>query len=126
MNAMLRPWKLLTLGIGLGLLIAGSHYYPALDWDMTISIIMARFTDLTAGWSMHTILEGCGKAWPFMVLATWWCVDGCYSLYWYWVKPEVLAYMRDANWPASLSLYCMCGLVWYFNGATKDALQPIE
>lgn len=46
---LLRPWKLITLGIGVTLLIAGSYYYAAPDWDITISIIMAGFTYLTAG-----------------------------------------------------------------------------
>lgn len=126
MNEWLRPWKLLTLGIGLGLLIGGSYYYAAPDWDIPISIIMAGFTYLTAGWSMHVIVERRWQAWPFMVLATWWCVDGCYALYWYLVNPETLTFMRDANWPASLSLYWMCGLVWYFNGSMKDAVQLFE
>ena len=125
MNELLHPWKLLTLGVGLGLLIGGSYYYAAPDWDIPIGIIMAGFTYLTAGWSMHVIVERRWKAWPFMVLTTWWCVDGCYALYWYLVNPEALVFMRDANWPASLSLYWMCGLVWYFNGSMKEAWQLI-
>lgn len=53
----LRPWKLCTLAIGLALLIAGSIYQPAPDWDIPISIIMALFTYLTAAWSMRTLLQ---------------------------------------------------------------------
>ena len=29
----LRPWKLATLAIGLGLLLVGAHYQLAIDWD---------------------------------------------------------------------------------------------
>ncbi len=61
---------------------------------------------------MRVILERRWKVWPYMVLATWWCVDGCYALYWHFADPKALAFMREANWPASLSLYCMCGLVF--------------
>jgi hypothetical protein len=55
-----------------------------------------------------------------MLLATWWTVDGCYSLYWYFKDPVALDYMREANAPASLSLYWMCGLVWYWNGSLTE------
>jgi hypothetical protein len=118
-----RTWKLATFALGLGLLIVGSFFYNAPDWDISISIIMASFTYLTAGWSMHVIVERRWRDWPLMVFFTWWCVDGCYALYWWFVDPEALAYMRDVNWPASLSLYAMCGLVWYWNGSLKDILK---
>ena len=52
----LRPWKLATYAIGLLLLIAGSFYYQAPDWDISISIIMSFFTYLTAGWSLRVIV----------------------------------------------------------------------
>lgn len=126
MTELLRPWKILTFGLGLGLLIAGSFYYAAPDWDIPVSIIMSGFAYLFAGWSMHVIIERRWKSWPLMILATWWCVDGCYALYWHFVNPEALAWMREANWPASLSLYWMCGLVWYFNGSMNDAWQSLR
>ena len=37
----LRPWKLATLAIGIALLILGSFYYRAPDWNISISFIMA-------------------------------------------------------------------------------------
>jgi hypothetical protein len=43
-------------------------------------------------------------------------VDGCYWLYWRWKDPAALELMRDVNAAASLCLYWMCGLVWYFHG----------
>ncbi len=36
-------WNLATLGIGIALLIGGSFYYEAPDWDIPISLIMAAF-----------------------------------------------------------------------------------
>lgn len=37
------PWNIGTLFVGIGLLIAGSSYFKALDWDISISLIMAGF-----------------------------------------------------------------------------------
>lgn len=119
----LRPWKLGAFVVGLGLLIVGSYLFPAPDWDIPISIIMAGFTYLTAGWSMHVMAERCWRDWPLMLVLTWWCVDGCYALYWSIVDPQALAFMRNANWPVSLPLYWICGLVWYWNGPLNQLLM---
>ena len=106
------PWNLLTLALGLGLLIAGSFYYQAPDWDIPISIIMAGFTYLYAAKSLQTVITRQWRRFPVMLLATWWTVDGCYALYWCFKDPVALQWMREANWPASLALYAACGLVW--------------
>lgn len=107
------PWNLSTLAIGVVLLVAGSFYYQAPDWDIPISLIMAGFTYLTATWSLTVVVKREWRMFPLMLLFTWWSVDGCYALYWYFKDPKALELMRDANWPASLSLYWACGLVWY-------------
>lgn len=125
-NECLRPWKLTTLSVGLLLLIIGSLVYAAPDWDIPVSIIMAGFTYLFAGWSMHVMVERRWQQWPYMLLCTWWCVDGCYALYWSFVDPNALAMMRDANWPASLSLYWTCGLVWYWNGTVQELVALLR
>ena len=125
MHDYLRPWKLLTLAIGVVLLLAGSVLTPAPDWDVGISLIMAGFTYLFAGWSMRVVLARRWRQWPAMLLATWWCVDGCYALYWLLLKPEVLPLMRDANWPASLALYWTCGLIWFYQGSLRDLYRKI-
>jgi len=119
------PWKLVTFVIGLSLLVVGSFVVSAPDWDIPISIFMAAFTYLTAGWSMHVLVERRWHDWPFMLLLTWWCVDGCYALYWWLVDPQALMLMRDANWPASLALYWICGLVWFWNGTLLELLCKI-
>ena len=121
-----RSWKLATLAIGLGLLIAGAYLTPAPDWDIGVSIVMAGFTYLFAGWSMRMIIERRCRDWPLTVFLTWWCVDGCYALYWSVVDPVALDLMREANWPASLSLFWMCGLVWYWRGSLKDLLAQAK
>lgn len=121
-----RPWKLFTLLIGIALLVAGSFVYPAPDWDISISFIMAFFAYLTAPWSMRVIIERQWKNIPLMLLLTWFTVDGCYWLYWHFKNPVALELMRDANFLASLSLYGMCGLVWYYRGTLKELLQDIR
>jgi len=117
-----RPWKLCTLAIGIALLIAGSFYYEAPDWDVPISLIMAAFAYLTAPWSLRVIVERRWRQWPAMLFATWFTVDGCYWLYWRYKDPVALEMMRDANLLASLVLYWTCGLVWYYRGTLRELL----
>jgi len=112
-----RPWKLFTLAIGITLLIFGSFYYNAPDWDIPISFIMAILAYLTAPWSLRVIVERQWRFWPAMLLATWFTVDGCYAIYWSLKDPVALEMMRSANFPASLSLYGMCGILWLYRGS---------
>lgn len=116
----LRPWKLVSLAIGLALLIVGSYYYEAPDWDVPISVIMAAFAYLTAPWSLRVILESKWRLWPAMLFFTWFTVDGCYAIYWHFRDPNALEAMRAANFPASLSLYGICGILWLFRGSLKE------
>lgn len=122
----LRPWKLITLAAGVALLIAGSYFYDAPDWDIPISLIMAGLAYLTAPVSMRIILERKWKQFPLMLFYTWFTVDGSYAIYWYFVDPVALDLMRSANFPASLSLYATCGLVWLYRGSLKEAVTQIS
>jgi hypothetical protein len=116
-----RPWKLFSFACGLGLLIVGAYYYEAPDWDVPISIIMATITYLTAGWSMRVLLERRWRSWPWMLFWTWLAVDGSYWAYWRLVKPEAL-FMREANFPASLALYGICGVIWLYRGSLRELI----
>lgn len=118
----LRPWKLFFLAIGVTLLVLGSFYYQAPDWDVPISFIMALFAYVTAPWSLRAIVERRWKQWPTMLFATWFTVDGCYAIYWHFRNPVALAQMRAANFPASLVLYFSCGLLWYYQGSLAQML----
>ena len=120
-----RPWKLATLFIGISLLVIGSYLYPAPDWDISISFIMAFFAYITAPWSMRVLIKRQWKNIPLMLLFTWFTVDGCYWLYWHFKNPQALELMREANFLASLSLYGTCGLVWYYQGTITELLQDI-
>ena len=117
---LLRPWKLLSLACGVGLLIAGSYHYVAPDWDIPISLIMAVLAYLTAPWSLRVVLERRWRLLPLALLATWFTVDGCYWIYWHYRNPLALEWMRAANFPASLSLYGACALVWLYRGSLRE------
>ncbi len=126
MKEYLRPWKLITLACGIALLIAGSFYYQAPDWDIPISLIMAILAYLTAPWSLRVVLERRWKLWPLMLSATWFTVDGSYSLYWHFKNPAALEMMREANFFASLALYGLCGVVWLYRGSLRDLVTGIR
>ena len=53
-------------------------------------------------------------------------VDGCYAIYWHYKNPAALALMRGCNFPASLSLYGLCGVLWLYRGslATSRTRSP--
>ena len=53
----------------------------------------------------------------------WFAVDGGYWLYCRWQDPVALEMMREVYAPASLSLYWMCGLVWYLRSTAKDFIN---
>jgi hypothetical protein len=123
MTEYLRPWKLFSLAAGVALLIAGSFYYHAPDWDIPISLIMATLAYLTAPWSMRVLLERRWRHWPAMLFAAWFTVDGSYWIYWHFKDPAALDAMRSANFPASLSLYGMCGVIWLYRGSLAELLS---
>jgi len=118
------PWNLVTLAIGVALLLLGAGYAP--DWDVPISLIMASFSYLTASWSMNVMVRRQWRKFPLMLFFTWWTVDGCYALYWYFVDPVALELMREVNWPASLALYWACGVVWSLDRWTPELAKQIK
>lgn len=126
MREYLRPWKLSTLALGIGLLIAGSFYHRAPDWDIPISVIMAILAYLAAPWSLRVFLERRWCLMPTALFFTWFTVDGCYWIYWYYKDPEVLALMRSANFPASLSLYGFCAIGWLYRGTLREFFGEVR
>ncbi len=120
LNEYKRPWKLFTLCVGVFLIIMGSFYYKAPDWDIPICFIMAFFTYLTASWSLRVLVERQFRNFPLMLFFTWFSIDGCYWIYWHYQDPKTFELMRSANFLASLSLYGMCGLVWYYQGSLRE------
>ena len=115
-----RPWKLVTLALGIALLMVGALTNQAPDWDIPVSLIMASLAYLTAPWGLRVIVERRWRLWPAMLFATWFTVDGCYWLYWHFKNPVALELMREANFFASLALYGMCGVIWLYRGSLSE------
>lgn len=118
-----RPWKLASLAVGIGLLVLGSVYTPAPDWDIPISFIMALCAYLMAPCSLRAVLERRWRHLPLALVATWFSVDGCYALYWHFKDPAALHLMRAANAPASLALYGICGIIWLHRGSLSSLVR---
>lgn len=90
-----RPWKLFTLACGIALLIAGSYWQPAPDWDIPISLLMGVGTYFCAPVSTRIVARRRWKLLPLALFLLWLCVDGVYWAYWSWRNPEALAQMRS-------------------------------
>jgi hypothetical protein len=116
----------LTLILSIALLVIGSFYYSAPDWDIPISFIMALSAYLGAPWTMRIILERRWSLMPVALLATWFAVDGCYWFYWKIKDPIALEAMRSANFPVSLTLYGICGMVWLYRGSLRELALDIR
>jgi hypothetical protein len=119
---LVRPWKLFSLICGIALLIVGAYYDASIDWDIPLSLIMAILTYMTAPWSLRVFLERQWRLWPAALFATWFSVDGCYWIYWHFRNPRALDYMRSANFPASLSLYAICAVIWLYRGSLRELM----
>lgn len=61
-----------------------------------------------------------------MLFATWFTVDGCYAIYWHFKDPVALEMMREVNFPASLSLYGICGILWLYQGSLSQLFSNAE
>lgn len=103
--------KAMSFAFGLALLIAGALLLEYPDWDLGVSVVMAVTTLATAEWSVSMLWQ---RRWAWLPLAafwTWLAVDGVYWAYWSAVRPEAM--IREGQWPASLCLYLLCGIIWY-------------
>ena len=118
MTEYLRPWKLVTLAFGINALVWGSIMEKSPDWDITVSVLMALITYLTAPWVMRVLLEHEWHKAPLALFWTWLSVVGIYWAY-NWALPDIAGW-RGANFPASLSLYMMCGVLWLYQGRVSE------
>jgi hypothetical protein len=121
---LLRPWKLVTFGIGMSWLIYGALFYGISDWDVGVSLIMGGLTYLCAPWSLHVIINAARyrpRGWPLHVIAAFlpalFAVDWAYWLYHKAMGNEML---RWENFKVSSALYFICGAIWYYKGSLRD------
>jgi hypothetical protein len=102
--------KPITFTIGLAWLLWGALTFGYPDWDVKLSLLMACSTYLCADWVWSALRHRRYVRWPLAALATWWCVDGSYWLYWSLVDPSVM--IREGQWAMSLCLFLLCGAFW--------------
>lgn len=118
-----RAWKLFTLWIGVSILVLGSVYYQQQDWDVTLSILMALLTYITAPLAVKAIRNGGFMAWTGAL--TWWIftVDTTYMIY----NGAMGNYtIRGENLIVSTCLYWMCGLLWVYEGKLSSLANEIK
>lgn len=104
------PLKQWTFLAGFAWLVYGALFFGYGDWDIPVSILMAGFTYFCADWCWNAWRNLEWRKWPATVLATWWCVDGVYWLYWSQVNPDAM--FREGQWQMSLCLFLLCGVIW--------------
>jgi uncharacterized protein len=118
----LRPWKLATLAIGVGLMIAGVDFYRISDWDVGISILMPLLTYLCAPWCVRVFFGGRFRLYPAALFWTWFTVDGIYWWYHRFVGNDML---RVENLHTSTPLFLFMGCVWLYRGSLRELQQAI-
>ncbi len=120
---MMRPWKLITLAIGLGILCYGSIYEQLGDWDIGVSLLMGILTYLTAPWCIKVFYRRQWALMPLALFCAWFTIDGSYVAY------NILAghmYVREANAIASTPLYFMMGFFWLYEGTISECIYSIR
>jgi hypothetical protein len=123
LRELIRPWKLITLTLGLAVLIAGAYWFRFSDWDVGISLIMGVLTYLTAPWSFRVLLTRRYAYWPLAFLFAWFSVDGCYVAYHSWMGNEML---RRENALTSTPLYLFMGGIWMWQGTLAELLTAVR
>ena len=109
MREYLRPWKLITLSIGMAWLIWGTYYYQFSDWDLGVSLVMGILTYFLAPVSVRIIWERNWSQLPLAIFYSWLCVDGSY---WLWHTLAGNEMLRADQWQTSLCLFLICGFLW--------------
>lgn len=104
--------KNLTFLLGLSWLLYGALTYGYPDWDVGVSLVMALATYFTADKVVIAIRNQEWRRWPMMLFYTWFAVDGTYIFYWFCKDRHVLLTMHDGQWPMSLCLFLLCGIIW--------------
>lgn len=120
MTEYLRPWKLVTLALGIGLLIVGAQIERLPDWDTGISVLMGLLTYFTAPWAVRVFVQRRWKMMPVAFLAAWFTIDGIYFAWNAHLGPEMVDILRRANFWPSACLYLLCGFLWLYRGSIAD------
>ncbi len=124
---LLRPWKLLSFGLGMSWLLYGALNYEIADWDVGISLIMGGLTYICAPWSVQVILNALRNRpnyWPLHIVTAlvvaWFVVDGVYWMYHTMMNNTMY---RPENFTASLALYFLAGTIWLYRGSLWELMR---
>lgn len=117
-RALVNPWRLLSLVVGLLLLIAGSILLPYEDWDIPICFVMGLPAYVLAPWAFRKVYYFRWKWWPVVGLVFWFTVDATYSAYWWWRGFPALEEFRPANFFYCTPIFWVAGFVWNVNVKT--------
>lgn len=123
MREFIRPWKLATFAIGLGLLYAGAFTQHIADWDFGNSTLMGLFTYLLAPSCARIVMRRRWLLFPVAAYAWWFCVDGLYVA---WNGLAGLPIDRAANFPTSSCLFWICAFLWYPQASLKEIIKDID
>lgn len=114
-RALINPWRLASLGVGLVLLIVGSLYLPSEDWDIPICFVMGIPAYILAPWAFRKIWYFQWKWWPLAALAFWFSVDATYTAYWWCRDFPPLQEFRPANFFCCTPIFWISGFIWNIN-----------
>ena len=127
---LVRPWKLLSFGVGMAWLLYGARNYGISDWDVGISLIMGGLTYLCAPWSVRVTLHCLRyrpRFWGLWIAAAlfvaWIVVDCVYVLYHTAMGNPMF---RLENFYASSALYFLAGAIWFYSGSLRDFLSNVR
>lgn len=124
-HELIMPWRLLSLGVGLAMLVLGSLFLPSDDWDKGICFAMGLPAYVLAPWVFRQVYYFRWRWLGVAAVAFWLSIDGTYSLYWYLRGFEHLAQFRPANFVYCTPVFWMSGFVWnldftHFNNMGGD------
>lgn len=129
-NEWRRPWKLLSLAIGMGWLLYGALNYSFGDWDIGISLLMGGLSYLLAPWSLRSLVlcwRERPRDWPLRsgmaLFYGWLTVDGVYMLYHTALGHPTL---RAENARTSAALFALCGALWFYRGSLRELVAELR
>ena len=127
---LIRPWKLLSLALGMAWLLFGGLNYSISDWDVGISVLMGCLTYVCAPWSVATILAAVryrSRVWLYpsvmALAAAWFVVDGAYVCYHTLLGNQML---RVENFFVSSALYFLAGSIWLYPGTLHEFVRNLR
>ncbi len=131
---LLRPWKLVTFLTGLALLIFGAYWFRVVDWDVSISVIMASCAYLFAPWCAGILVyiyrERPGDWYRHIlkcIVVSYFSVSVTWELYNIpRIGVEATYYIYPGNLKTSGLIFFGLGFFWQFEGSLRELWIQIK